>query len=93
MTDMIAQAALIIFIYMTLVFILALAKKNNGMAVIALSAPRGWLGLIGPAVITFLLLFVSGVPMLEKKYRGNPDFEEYKKRTSRFIPWFPKKSD
>jgi steroid 5-alpha reductase family enzyme len=62
-----------------------------GMAVIALSAPRGWLGLIGPAVITFLLLFVSGVPLLEKKYQGRPDWEEYKKRTSRFIPWFPKK--
>jgi len=62
-----------------------------GMAILALSAPRGWLGLIGPTVITFLLLFVSGVPLLEKKYRGRPDFEEYKKRTSIFLPWFPKK--
>jgi steroid 5-alpha reductase family enzyme len=63
-----------------------------GMAILALSAPRGWLGLIGPAVITFLLLFVSGVPLLEKKYRGRPDFEEYKKRTPIFFPWFPKSS-
>ncbi|MCX6558306.1 MAG: DUF1295 domain-containing protein [Candidatus Aminicenantes bacterium] len=62
-----------------------------GMAVIALSAPRGWLGLVGPALITFLLLFVSGVPLLEKKYRGRPDFEEYKKKTPIFFPWFPKK--
>jgi steroid 5-alpha reductase family enzyme len=62
-----------------------------GIAIIALSAPRGWLGLTGPLVITFLLLFVSGVPLLEKKYRGRPDFEDYKKRTSIFIPWFPKK--
>jgi steroid 5-alpha reductase family enzyme len=61
-----------------------------GMAVIALSAPRGWLGLVGPLVITFLLLFVSGVPLLEKKYRGRPDWEEYKKRTPVFFPWFPK---
>jgi steroid 5-alpha reductase family enzyme len=63
-----------------------------GMAMIALSAPRGWLGLIGPAVITFLLLFVSGVPLLEKKYRGRPDWEQYKKRTPVFFPWFPKKT-
>ena len=61
------------------------------MGIIALSAPRGWLGLIGPLVITFLLLFVSGVPLLEKKYAGRPDWEEYKKRTSMFFPWFPKK--
>jgi steroid 5-alpha reductase family enzyme len=61
-----------------------------GMAVLALSAPRGWLGLVGPLVITFLLLFVSGVPLLEKKYRGRPDFEAYKKRTPIFFPRFPK---
>jgi len=62
-----------------------------GMGIIALSAPRGWLGLIGPVVITNLLLFVSGVPLLEKKYRGRPDWEEYKKRTPIFFPWFPGK--
>ena len=61
-----------------------------GVAVIALSAPRGVLGLVGPAVITGLLLFVSGVPLLERKYAGRPDWEEYKRRTSVFIPWFPK---
>lgn len=62
-----------------------------GMAILALSAPRGFLGLIGPTVITFLLLFVSGVPLLEKKYRGRPDFEAYKRKTPIFFPWFPKK--
>ncbi len=62
-----------------------------GIGVIALSAPHGWLGLIGPLAITLLLLFVSGVPLLEKKYAGRPDWEEYKKRTSRFVPWFPRK--
>jgi len=62
-----------------------------GMGIIALSAPSGWLGLTGPLVITFLLLFVSGVPLLEKKYAGRPDWEEYKKRTPIFFPWFPKK--
>ena len=63
-----------------------------GMAVLALSAPDGWLGLVGPIIITCLLLFISGVPLLEKKYAGRPDWDEYKKRTPIFFPWFPKKS-
>lgn len=46
---------------------------------------------ISPVVITILLRFVSGVPMLEKKYEGRDDWEVYKKRTSAFIPFFPKK--
>lgn len=50
-----------------------------------------WLALISPLTLTFLLLYVSGVPLLEKKYAGNPAWEAYKKRTSVFIPWFPKK--
>lgn len=62
-----------------------------GVGIIALSAPQGWLGLIGPAIITILLLFVSGVPLLERKYAGRPDWEDYKRRTSKFVPWFPKK--
>lgn len=62
-----------------------------GLGIMALAVPLGWLGLIGPIVITWLLVFVSGVPMLEKKYQGRSDFEEYAARTSVFIPWFPKK--
>jgi len=34
------------------------------------------------------LLKVSGIPMLEKKYAGNPEFEAYKAGTSAFFPWF-----
>jgi steroid 5-alpha reductase family enzyme len=50
-----------------------------------------WLGIIGPLTITWLILKVSGVPMLEKKYEGNPQWEEYKKKTSAFFPMFQKK--
>lgn len=50
-----------------------------------------WL-IISPLVITLLLLFVSGVPLLEKKYKDRPDFIEYSKRTNKFFPWFPKKT-
>jgi len=62
-----------------------------GIWLIVLSVPNGWFGIIGPVTITFLILFVSGVPLLEKKYTGRVDFEEYKKRTSIFIPLPPKK--
>ena len=46
---------------------------------------------ISPMVITYLLLFVSGVPLLENKYKDRPEFIEYSKRTNKFFPWFPKK--
>jgi steroid 5-alpha reductase family enzyme len=47
--------------------------------------------IVSPLTITLLLVFVSGVPMLEKKYEGNPAFEDYKKRTSMLIPLPPRK--
>jgi steroid 5-alpha reductase family enzyme len=62
-----------------------------GMFLIALSIPNGIFTIIGPLTITFLILFVSGVPLLERKYAGRPDFEEYKKRTSVFFPMPPKR--
>lgn len=49
------------------------------------------LGIVGPATITFLILFVSGIPMLERKYADNPAFQEYARRTSVFLPLPPKK--
>jgi steroid 5-alpha reductase family enzyme len=62
-----------------------------GIYAIALSTENGWLGALSPLLITVLLRFVSGVPMLEKKYRGNSSFEAYARRTNAFIPWFPEK--
>lgn len=48
------------------------------------------LGFLSPLLITFLLIKVSGVPMLEKRWEGNPEWEAYKARTSVFIPLLPK---
>jgi len=62
-----------------------------GIYIVALSDPNGMFTIIGPLMITILILFVSGVPLLEKKYAGRPDFEEYKKRTSIFFPMIPKR--
>lgn len=61
-----------------------------GIWIVALSVPSGWLGIIGPLTITYLILKVSGIPLLEKKMQENPDFAEYKRRTSMFIPNFKK---
>lgn len=62
-----------------------------GIFLFALSAGNGWTAVISPALITFLLLRVSGVSMLEKKYAGNQAFSEYARKTSPFFPWIPKK--
>jgi steroid 5-alpha reductase family enzyme len=64
-----------------------------GIFVIALGIPSGMYTIVGPVTITVLILFVSGVPLLEKKYAGRPDFEAYKKRTSMFIPLPPVSSE
>lgn len=48
--------------------------------------------IIGPLTINFLILKVSGIPMLEEKKKDDPDFKQYMKETNAFFPWFPKKS-
>jgi steroid 5-alpha reductase family enzyme len=62
-----------------------------GIWVISLAVAPWYFTIIGPLTITSLILLVSGIPMTERVYAGRADFEEYKKRTSAFIPWFPKK--
>ncbi len=56
-----------------------------------ISLPYSYIGIIGWITITCLLLFVSGVPLQEARYAGRSEWEGYKKKTSVFIPWFPKK--
>lgn len=58
----------------------------------ALSRPYGYLTVISPLLITWLLLKVSGVALLEKvRYSGDSEYERYKARVSPFIPLPPKK--
>lgn len=57
---------------------------------LALSVPDGWVAIIAPVTITLLLLFVSGIPLNEKVMAQHPEFDEYKKHTNIFIPWFVK---
>lgn len=61
-----------------------------GIFFMSLSVPEGWLTIISPVTITFLLLKVSGIPMLEKTLvKNQPGYSDYMKRTSPFFPWFP----
>ena len=56
-----------------------------------LNVNSNWWTIVGPMTITFLILKVSGIPLLEKRYEDNQEFLKYKKRVSVFIPWWPKK--
>lgn len=61
-----------------------------GLYLFAVGAGQYWT-VIGPALITFLLLKVSGVTMLEENLKSSrPGYEEYVRRTSAFVPWPPK---
>lgn len=65
-----------------------------GVTIIALPVLQGWqwVALISPLFVTLLITRVSGVPLLEakadKKWGGQADYEEYKKRTPVLIPRF-----
>ena len=61
-------------------------------ALIATAAPWGWLAWLAPALILYLVLFVTGVPPAEEqslRSRGD-DYRRYQRETSVFIPWFPR---
>lgn len=58
-----------------------------GISFYAMSFPYGWCALISPVVITLLLRFVSGVPLLEKKYKNHPDWADYQAKTAAFVPF------
>ena len=62
-----------------------------GIWLIACSMPSGWITIFGPATITLLIVYISGIPLLEKRYEGNLEFKEYRQRTSAFFPFPPKR--
>lgn len=61
-----------------------------GIWLMAVSITNGWISLFGPLTITYLILYVSGIPMLEDKLAQNPDYKRYMRRTSKFFPLPPK---
>jgi steroid 5-alpha reductase family enzyme len=50
------------------------------------------LPVLGSVLMTFLIIKVSGVMLLEKSLKDKkPEYQEYARKTSAFLPWFPKK--
>jgi steroid 5-alpha reductase family enzyme len=63
-----------------------------GFFVAALDSPHGWVTIVCPLFMLYLLLQVTGIPLTEKhslESRGAA-YREYQRTTSRFIPWFTK---
>jgi len=62
-----------------------------GLYLVAFDADTWWWTIIGPALLSFLLLRVSGVTLLEKTLSSSLyGYEDYVRETSAFIPWPPK---
>lgn len=61
-----------------------------GLGLFALSTSGAWWTLAGPLLMTFLLVRVSGVALLERAMSTRPGYAEYAARTSAFFPLPPR---
>lgn len=56
-------------------------------------AAGSYLPILGTLLMTALIIKVSGVALLEKNLKTTkPEYQDYIRKTSSFIPWFPKKN-
>lgn len=60
-----------------------------GIWLIAFELPGSWWTIAGPLGVTYLILNVSGVSMLEDLMRSRPGYAEYERSVSKFFPWPP----
>lgn len=60
-----------------------------GITLMCIGTPHGWVGMGGASVITYLICFVSGVPLAEKSSSAKPGWRKYASKTSLFIPFWP----
>jgi steroid 5-alpha reductase family enzyme len=60
-----------------------------GLYLVAFAAGAWWT-VFSPILMTWLLLKVSGVAMLERTMKLKPGYEDYMRKTNAFFPWFPK---
>lgn len=57
---------------------------------LTLTLPLGWMTLLSPVVITLLIRYVSGVPLLEAHFKDHPEWVEYERTTSMLVPLPPR---
>ena len=64
----------------------------TGFFLIALETPWGWLAIVSPLMLLWVLLGPLGVGLVERRMRKKRGeaFADYERRTSMFVPWFPK---
>ncbi len=62
-----------------------------GIWLVACQAPWGWATIISPLFMTLALVKLTGAEHLERTMSQRPEYKEYMKRTSMFIPLPPKK--
>ena len=62
-----------------------------GIYLYAAQPDSWWWTILGPALMSFLLLRVSGVSLLESSLKNRiQGYEQYIRNTNSFFPWFPK---
>jgi len=62
-----------------------------GYFIIGFAASHMWWLILAPLLLTFLLLQVSGVVLMEDGIdRRRPDYAAYRQRVSTFLPWPPR---
>ncbi|MDH7972443.1 DUF1295 domain-containing protein [Sphingomonas sp. AR_OL41] len=62
-----------------------------GLYLIAAETRIGLLALPGPLLLTWTLMKWSGAPTIEGRLkRKKPGYDDYMRRTSGFVPWWPK---
>lgn len=61
-----------------------------GLWLMTATLPLTWLAALSPITITILILFVSGIPMLEYRMQKHPEWSDYARTTSVLVPWWPR---
>jgi steroid 5-alpha reductase family enzyme len=60
-----------------------------GIFIVAAGHPWALLGVVGPLLMTYLLVSVTGKELTEKSMSQRPGYDEYVRRTSGFLPLPP----
>ena len=57
-----------------------------GLWIVSIGLSYFYIGLLSPVLITILIIKVSGIPLLEKRYHNNPSYQKYASVTPKLIP-------